>query len=128
MLKKTKTRELVKMILENSTKPLSAYDIFEQLKDKNITLSSIYRTLDTFSSNGLVSKDISNNKVSKYSIIKKEHQHFLECRECHSSTPLDFCPYHTANKKIKSETKFTVDEHNLIIFGICENCNKKQKK
>ena len=126
MLKKTKTRELVKTILENSTKPLSAYDIFEQLKDENITLSSIYRTLDTFSNNGIVTKDTSNNKISKYSIIKKEHKHFLECRECHSSTPLDFCPYHKANKKIKNETKFTVDEHNLIILGICENCNKKK--
>ena len=126
MLKKTKTRELVKKILESSSKPLSAYDIFEQLKDENITLSSIYRTLDTFSNNGIVTKDTSNNKMSKYSIIKKEHQHFLECRECHSSTPLDFCPYHTANKKIKNETHFTVDEHNLIILGICENCNKKK--
>ena len=128
MLKKTKTRELVKSILDSSSKPLSAYDIFEQLKDKEITLSSIYRTLDTFNTNGIVTKDTSNNKISKYSIIKKEHQHFLECRECHSSTPLDFCPYHTANKKIKNETKFTVDEHNLIIFGICDTCNKGNKK
>ena len=128
MLKKTKTRELVKSILDKATKPLSAYDIFDSLQDQDITLSSIYRTLDTFTNHGLATKDTSNAKISKYSIIKNEHQHFLECRECHSSTPLDFCPYHTANKKIKNETKFTVDEHNLIIFGICDNCNKTKKK
>ncbi len=128
MLKKTKTRELVKNILVESNVPLSAYDIFNQLKDENITLSSIYRTLDTFHQNKLVTKDITNEKVSKYTLIKEEHKHFLECKECHSSTPLDFCPYHTANKKIKKDTNFTVDEHNLIIFGICEKCNKKNKK
>ena len=127
MLKKTKTRELVKNILESSNKPLSAYDIFEALKDKNITLSSIYRTLDTFHTNNLIIKELSNDKVCKYTINKKEHKHFLECRECHSSTLLDFCPYHTANKKIKNETDFTVDEHNLIIFGLCKNCNAKTK-
>lgn len=125
MLKKTKTRELVKNILEKESKPLSAYDIYEQLKDQNITLSSIYRTLDTFHNNKIITKDISNDKVSKYTLNKKEHKHFLECKECHSSTPLDFCPYHNANKKIKNETNFTVDEHNLIILGICENCNNK---
>ena len=128
MLKNTKTRELVKDVLKNSHKPLSAYEIFELLKNKNITLSSIYRTLDTFYNNNIVTKDITNDKVSKYTLLKKEHQHFLECKECHSSTALDFCPYHTANKKIKNETNFIVDEHNLIIFGLCENCNKKKKK
>ncbi len=125
MLKKTKTRELVRALLESSNKPLSAYDIYEELKNDNITLSSIYRTLETFYNNNIIIKEISNDKVSKYSLNKKEHQHFLECRECHSSTPLDFCPYHNANKKIKNETDFVVDEHNLIIFGLCKECNKK---
>lgn len=128
MLKKTKTRELVRTILESATKPLSAYDIFEELKSQDITLSSIYRTLETFHNNNLIIKEISNDKVSKYSLNKKEHQHFLECRECHSSTPLDFCPYHNANKKIKNETNFTVDEHNLIIFGLCKDCTTKTSK
>lgn len=128
MLKKTKTREKVRLLLEHSNKPLSAYDIYEELKDENITLSSIYRTLETFHNNNIVIKEISNDKVSKYSLNKKEHQHFLECRECHSSTPLDFCPYHNANKKIKNETDFTVDEHNLIIFGLCKDCNTKNSK
>lgn len=127
MLKKTKTRELVKSILESATKPLSAYDIFKELKTQEITLSSIYRTLETFHNNNLITKEISNDKVNKYSLNKKKHKHFLECRECHSSTPLDFCPYHNANKKIKNETDFIVDEHNLIISGICKNCTEKTK-
>lgn len=126
MLKKTKTRELVKNTLENANKPLSAYEIFDKLKDNNITLSSIYRTLEIFHANNIISKDIGNDKVCKYTIIKNEHKHYLECRKCHTSTALDFCPYHTANKKIKNETNFTVDEHNVIILGVCENCNKKQ--
>ena len=125
MLKKTKTRELVRSLLEKSSKPISAYEIFEELKSQEVTLSSIYRTLETFYNNNIVIKELSSDKVCKYSINKKEHQHFLECRECHTSTPLDFCPYHNVNKKIKSETDFTVDEHNLIIFGLCKDCTHK---
>ena len=48
MLKKTKTRELVKDLLSQSHEPLSASDIYNKLQSENITLSSIYRTLDTF--------------------------------------------------------------------------------
>ena len=130
MLKKTRTRELVKDILEKSQEPLSAYDIFNQLQDKNVTLSSVYRTLDTFYNNNIISKDVSSDGVSKYILIKEEHQHYLECKKCHKSTPLNFCPYHKANAQIKTKTDFEVDEPSLIIYGICKDCNvnKKQEK
>lgn len=128
MLKKTRTRELIKEVLNNSNEPLSANDIFNNLQDKNVTLSSVYRTLDTFYNNNIISKDVSSDGVSKYILIRDEHKHYLECKKCHKSTPLDFCPYHKANAKIKNETDFEVDEHNLIIYGVCKNCNIKNNK
>ena len=128
MLKKTRTRELVKDILEKSQEPLSAYDIFNQLQDKNVTLSSVYRTLDTFYNNNIISKDVSSDGVSKYILIKEEHQHYLECKKCHKSTPLNFCPYHKANAQIKNKTDFEVDEPSLIIYGICKDCNVNKKQ
>ena len=57
MLKKTKTRELVQKLLTNHTSPLSANEIYEQLKDEKITLSSIYRTLETFTNKNIIIKD-----------------------------------------------------------------------
>jgi len=127
MLKKTKTRELVKELLTNSDEPLSAYEIHDRLKTQNITLSSIYRTLDTFYNNNIISKDISSDGVSKYSIHKDNHKHFLMCKKCNKSTELDYCPYTQANKKIKTKTDFVVDEHNLIIYGICKDCHTSSK-
>jgi len=124
MLKKTKTRELVRELLENSEQPLSANEIFEQLKNKDITLSSIYRTLDTFFNNNIVIKNITTDGISKYAIHKDSHHHYLECKKCHKSTTLDYCPYTNANKKIKTTNDFLVDEHNLVIYGICKDCNK----
>ena len=123
MLKKTKTRELVKNLLESSKEPLSANEIFATLKDENITLSSVYRTLDTFYKNNLISKTQSTDGSNKYSIVADNHKHFLECRKCHKSTTID-CPYDKVNAKIKNTNDFVVDEHNLIIYGICKDCNK----
>ena len=127
MLKKTKTRELVKELLESTKEPLSANEIYEALKSNNITLSSVYRTLDTFYNNKLISKDVDLNGVSKYSTITSHHKHYLECKECHKSTELDYCPYQNANKKIKTTNDFVVDEHNTIIYGICKDCHKVKK-
>lgn len=125
MLKKTKTRELVKTLLEDIKEPLTASEIYDKLRDENITLSSIYRTLETFYNNNIVSKDVTPDGTSKYTIHKEVHKHFLECKKCHKSTELDYCPYTQANKKIRSKNDFVVDEHNLIIYGVCKDCNEK---
>ena len=127
MLKKTKTREQVQSLLTQISSPLSANEIYERLKNNNITLSSIYRTLDTFTNKGIIIKDINNLGVATYSIKKEEHCHFLECKKCHSKIKLDYCPYHKINKQIKDKTLFTVDEHNVIIYGTCNKCINKEK-
>ena len=122
MLKKTKTRELVQKLLTNNTSPLSANEIYEQLKDEKITLSSIYRTLETFTNKNIIIKDINNQGIATYSIKKEEHCHFLECKNCHNKIKLDYCPYHKVNKQIKDKTSFVVDEHNVVIYGTCNKC------
>lgn len=125
MLKKTKTRESVLYILENSNIPLSANDIYDQLKVKKITLSSIYRTLDTFSKEKLLIKDTNTQGIAIYTIRKENHYHYLECKDCHNKIKLDYCPYHKVNEHIKKKSNFEVDEHNVVIYGTCKNCIKK---
>lgn len=123
MLKNTKTRELIKELLNSSHSPLNASEIFDKLKDQGITLSSIYRTLDTFYKNNIISKEITTDGVSLYSILKEEHSHFLECKNCHSVIELNYCPYHKVNAQIKAKHHFLVDEHNVVIYGLCPKCS-----
>lgn len=123
MLKNTKTRELIKELLNSSNTPLSASDIFDNLKNQRVTLSSVYRTLDTFYKNNIISKELTSDGVSLYSILKEEHSHFLECKNCHKVIELNYCPYHKVNAQIKAKHRFEVDEHNVVIYGLCSKCN-----
>jgi len=124
MLKNTKTRTMVRELLNKSQTPLSASDIFDILKDKNITLSSIYRTLDTFYQHKIISKETTHENISVYSIIKENHKHYLKCKKCQKTITLDYCPYHKTNESIRKNHFFVVDEHNVVIYGICKDCIK----
>ena len=124
MLKNTKTRSNVLNILQHAKEPLSPSAIFEQLKDKKITLSSIYRTLETFTKEGLIIKDMDQKGTAMYAIFKENHCHYLECKKCHQKIELQFCPYHKINSQINKKYNFQVDEHNMVIYGICEKCKK----
>ncbi len=127
MLKKTKTREMVLALLESNVSPISASEIFEKLAENNITLSSIYRTLDTFTKNNMVLKEANPQGVAMYTLKKDKHTHILECKECHKKTKLDYCPYHKANESIKSKHEFIADEENIIIYGRCKDCANHKK-
>lgn len=127
MLKKTKTREKVLRLLEVSNTPISANEIYEVLSSEGVTLSSIYRTLDCFTKNNIIAKESNPQGVAIYTLIKDEHSHILECKECHNQTKLDYCPYHKANENIKSKHNFFADESNIVIYGTCKDCMKHKK-
>ena len=124
-MKNTKTRNKVMEILSISPTPLSASDIYDKLSKDNITLSSIYRTLDKFTEEKIVIKDSNSFGTAIYTLHKDNHNHFLECKKCHKQIILDYCPYHKVNEKIKKTSNFTVDEHGVVIYGTCEDCNKE---
>jgi len=125
-MKKTKTRESILNLLRNTSSPMSANDIFKALKSKDITLSSVYRTLDTFYKENMLIKDLDQNGTAIYTIHKDNHHHYLQCKECNKKIDLDFCPYHKINTEINKQFGFIVDEKNLVIYGICNDCSNKK--
>lgn len=126
MLKKTKTRKCILELLKNSKLPLTANDINDKLKDKNITLSSIYRTLETFTNEDIIVKDVLSNGTAIYTLKNDEHNHYLECKNCHKKVKLPYCPYDKINDEINEKFNFEVDERNVVIYGKCKDCNKRK--
>jgi len=127
MLKKTRTRENVLEVFNKAKTPLNANIIYEKLKDKNITLSSIYRTLETFTKEDILMKDNDPNGTAIYTLKEDNHSHYLECKNCHTKVKLHYCPYDQANDEITEKFDFQVDERNVVIYGTCKDCNKKAK-
>ena len=126
-LKNTKSRSEILGLLKKENTPLTANEIFEKLMIKKITLSTIYRTLETFTQKGIIKKEIQQSGTAVYFLLPQEHCHILECKKCHNTIKLKYCPYDRVNNKIKKETDFQVDEDNVVIYGLCKDCNKKGK-
>ena len=124
-LKVTKPRKEILYILERASTPLTAEDIYSCLKDKNINLSTVYRTLNTFEEAHIVKKEINHNKENIFS-IEGEDSHILVCVKCHKAVKLDDCPYHEANEKLEKETGYHIHDHNTEIYGICPDCQNKK--
>ena len=124
----TPARKGILEILSDTYQLLNVAEIYDALRKKGVVVnySTVYRTLDNFSKHGLVEK-LAIVDETKYKLLEQQaHFHHLICKKCHSTQPINYCPYDELQEVIKTQTKFLPVEHRLEIYGYCEACQKKK--
>ena len=127
-IKKTKQREHILFILENSDKPLGATEIFSQIADDGDSawLSTVYRTLDLFVKHGIINKiNVMNSEIAIYELNRLKHKHYAVCLNCHKIISMNNCPMTEFDPKLE-ESDFQIMGHNLEIYGLCKDCTSKK--
>lgn len=96
-------------------------------KDHHISRATVYNTLDLLLSCQLVKKHQFDNNQALYekSFGYKQHDHII-CKDCHKV--VEFCDprIHQITTKMGELLKFKIDNHTLILYGLCERCEKKR--
>jgi Fur family ferric uptake transcriptional regulator len=54
-----------------------------------------------------------------------EHHHHLTCRVCHRVVELELCLPRTKIEAIEQRERFTIEDHEISLFGLCEKCSLK---
>lgn len=127
-IKYTKQRKLIYEILDGSSGPLSAQEVFFiAIKSKeDINLSTIYRILKLFlDKNLIVSVTVANTKKELFEMKKNFHNHYIICEKCDKKVPLKECPLKNFSDLIEEETGFFLSKHKLELYGLCSKCKNK---
>lgn len=121
--KKTHNRKAVLEILENAENPLTAEDIFIQLKHNSVSvaLSTIYRALETLMQSGEITKSFQAG-TSKARYELRQHRHYFTCNICKKMIPLSNCPLEEAFNKLQDHSGFEITDHSLALYGKCADC------
>ena len=130
-LKNTKHRNAILEVIENSNQPISAEQIFLELKEKKntINLSSVYRTLEALVSRDIVIKtNITGDNRATYELNRLEHKHHLICSGCKKMFSIDGCPVEEYEKQLREKTGFDITGHKLEIYGFCKECKQTNKE
>jgi len=128
-IKNTKQRNIILEILKQAKDPLTAEEIFLESKkvDKSISLSTIYRVLNTFVSKGIVVRHtIVKENISMYELNLIDHEHYLVCIKCEKSIDIGHCPLGVYENSLENDTNFEIVGHKLEIYGYCPNCKDKK--
>ena len=112
-------------------KPFTAKEIADCLKENENPMgtSTIYRLLDEFTSDGVLHKTLGPDNTAKFFCPKQcsnENHLYLECEQCHCMFHIDCRHLHSFAKHIAKKHFFSITNSNLIIPGICSDCQEKQ--
>ncbi len=128
-LKTTKSRLAILKVLESSSMPMTAEDIYSiVVKDVPLSLSTAYRTLGTLSDKGILLKNLSQDGKTYYQINNQRHKHQLICTLCSETIPIDECPLTNMEENLIRKTGFVITGHSLEFLGICPKCTENMKE
>ncbi len=123
----TKQRKLLLDYLSAHTdETLSAHKVAEDLSDKGISTSAVYRNLSLMEQDGQVRKvGMSDTKEAYYQYIDAKR-----CREClHLSCIKCGRTFHLEDditaqllKMVARDEQFQISKTHTILYGICKSC------
>lgn len=121
-MKKTKQKQIILEIVNNSYDHLTAYQIYQQARIfiPNISLGTVYRNLNYMVENKIIKKIGMNNESDRFDRID-EHVHFI-CNKCKKIIDINDYKF---NKRSSIENNLVVS-YEIIIRGICKECQKEE--
>ena len=121
-MKMTKQRKMILDFLNQTKDPKSAEMIYSEIGSETLNLSTVYRTLDTFFLQGIVSKSTMKNTAFYY-LTKKDHHHYMICLNCQKMYEMD-CHLDDMVHHIAEKNHFKITHHDMTIYGYCAACQQ----
>ncbi len=124
-LKATLPRLKILEILEsNPMRHMSAEDVYKALlqTDEDIGLATVYRVLTQFESAELVKRHHFDSGHSVFELEQGQHHDHIVCVKCGKVEEFLDEIIEERQRNIAKQKGFTITDHSLYIYGLCENC------
>ena len=108
---------------------LTAEDIYKQLVAENIEvgLATVYRVLTQFEAAGLIVRHYFGNDRATYEMYDGAHHDHIVCTRCGRVEEFVDKEIEKRQKQIAVRLGFELEGHSLALYGVCEDCRKKEK-
>ncbi len=114
----------------------TAEEIYNLVKDKksDIGMATVYRTIQLLEELNLIDKLDLNDGFMRYEIskqtssIKEHHHHHIICLKCGNILTYQDDLLETLEHDIKNTVGFEVVDHEVKIWGYCNDCKNKKDR
>ena len=121
----TPQRSMILDVLAKPNEHLTIEQITERVQQHypNVSISTVYRTLELLKSTGLVRESHLPGKPPAYETTDNHaHHHHLICRRCHVIQHLDETLLGNLHEYLQEQHHFHHLTLNLVAAGYCDTC------
>lgn len=110
----------------NENNHYSAEDVFTELRDNghDIGLATVYRVLSQFEQAGILVKRHFEGGQAVFELETGEHHDHLICLNCGKIVEFHDAKLEAEQQKIAKKHGFELEEHNMVLYGVCSDCIK----
>lgn len=114
-------------VLSSTDGHLNAYEIADRVRlvDPGINLSSVYRTLATFSELDLVRESHLDHDSSTWEIAHEDQVIHLRCQTCGNVRHYDAAVIETLRKQLSTRAGFDALNIDVRVEGTCDTCSDR---
>ncbi|HHM05528.1 MAG TPA: ferric iron uptake transcriptional regulator [Gammaproteobacteria bacterium] len=130
-LKATLPRIKILEILEkNRDAHLRAEDVYKALLEsgEDVGLATVYRVLTQFEAAGLVSRHHFEGGHAVFELDQGEHHDHILCIGCGRVDEFVDDLIEQRQRDIATKAGYSMTDHSLYIYGLCEACRKEKKQ
>lgn len=122
-MKYSRQKQLIEQTIKESYVHLTADDVYSILKqdNPNLSLGTVYRNLNKLVEKGIVRRLVLGNGGDRFDGNLEEHHHIV-CEKCGAIMDICLKDFPTLDEKIKSETGAIPTSYQLVVRGICKDC------
>jgi Fur family ferric uptake transcriptional regulator len=117
----TRQRDAIKDVIEAARGPLSPLEVLERARDAvpAIGIATVYRNLKLLVAEDVVKLVSLPGEAARYELGESAHHHHFQCTTCRRVYDVPGCP---GNLRKLAPRGFTVEYHDLTLYGRCAEC------
>ncbi|BBX24976.1 Fur family transcriptional regulator [Mycolicibacterium alvei] len=123
-VRSTRQRAAIADLLNETEGFRSAQELHDELRRRGegIGLTTVYRTLQTMATAGVVDTLRTDTGESVYRRCSEDHHHHLVCRACGATVEISGGHVEAWAADVAREHGFSDVSHTIEIFGMCRGC------
>ncbi|MBO8157836.1 MAG: peroxide-responsive transcriptional repressor PerR [Bacillaceae bacterium] len=124
----TPQRHAVLEYLIKSMSHPTADEIYKALEGKfpNMSVATVYNNLRVFRDIGLVRELTYGDSSSRFDCNTEKHYHII-CEKCGKIVDFHYPSLDEVESLAEQVTGFDVTHHRMEVYGICNDCKKKEQ-
>jgi Fur family ferric uptake transcriptional regulator len=121
MERNTRQRTAIRDAIAQSGRPLLPQEVLEaaQASTPGLSIATVYRNLKSLTDDGTLRTVLLPGENARYELAHTGHHHHFQCRQCQRVFEVDACPGDLSHL---APAGFTVDDHDLTLYGRCAEC------